>query len=48
MINHDDPKIENYSLTTSEEEMISSTINMPEYHADIAVGFLDASISRLI
>ena len=30
MVKHDDPKISNYQITTSEEEMIESKINFPE------------------
>ena len=30
MIKHDDPTITNYHITTSEEEMIETTINLPE------------------
>ena len=30
MINHDDPTITNYHITTGEEKMIETTINFPE------------------
>ena len=48
MIKHDDPTITNYHITTGEEEIIEKTINFPEYHADIAVGFIDGKISKFI
>ena len=47
MLKHDDPTITNYHITTSEEEMIEESINFPEWHADIAVGFLDGAASRI-
>ena len=43
MINIEDPAIQNYVLTSNAEKMLETTINMPEWHTDIALGFANVN-----
>ena len=40
--------IKNYTVTTSDEKMLETRINLPEYNADIAIGFASKEEKRFI